>query len=213
MTYTILGTLYNRFVLDLRGYDQIPQFSFESMKYHVKEGFEWTKDMAGILFVNFFDRSPHSSMRSNHPRTPNPVSHQAQVSGMGSNHDLEQGGSPADRSVFIRPDASHKSPVPPQRPLTNPVSHHTQSLSQSLPTPHQPTPQSTREVITPPTGTHGASSGSTDREFILVDDGDVEEPETRPPLPEKSGDVPSRDNQTTSAKFGVAESDPQVRFS
>lgn len=214
MTYTILGTLYNRFVLDLRGYDQIPQFSFESMKYHLKEGFEWTKDMAGILFVNFFNHSP-SSMPSSHPRTPNPVSHHVQVSGMGNNHDLEQGASPADQSVFIRPHASHKSPVPLQRPLTNPVSHHTQTLSLSQsPPPHQPTPQLQSEVTTPTTQHLGASSGSTDREFILVDDGDVEELETRPPPPDKPGDVSSRDNsQATSANFGVAEPDTQDRLS
>ena len=218
MTYTILGTLYNRFVLDLRGYDQIPQFSFESMTYHVKEGIEWTKDMAGILFVNFVNRSPgvngYNSMPSSHPRTPNPVSHQAQVFGMGNNHDIEQGASPADRPMFIRPHASHKSPVPLQRPLTNPVSHHTQTLSLSQPpTPHQPTPQSQSEVITPTTQHLGASSGSTDREFILVDDGDVEELETRPPPPDKPGDVSSRESQATSAKSGVAEPDPQDHLS
>lgn len=37
MTYTALGTLYNRYVLQLRGFDQIPQFSVESMKYHARE--------------------------------------------------------------------------------------------------------------------------------------------------------------------------------
>ncbi len=34
MAYTVLGVLYNRFVLQLRGFDQIPQFSVESMNYH-----------------------------------------------------------------------------------------------------------------------------------------------------------------------------------
>ncbi|KAK2462896.1 hypothetical protein APHAL10511_005094 [Amanita phalloides] len=52
MGYTILGTLYNRYVLHLRGYDQIPQFSMESMKYHVVEAFDWLKDMITILYAN-----------------------------------------------------------------------------------------------------------------------------------------------------------------
>ncbi|KAJ3511454.1 hypothetical protein NLJ89_g4087 [Agrocybe chaxingu] len=57
MTYTVLGTLYNRFVLDLRGFDQIPQFSIESMKYHGREAFEWCKDMAGIIILNLGSRN------------------------------------------------------------------------------------------------------------------------------------------------------------
>lgn len=150
MTYTILGTLYNRFVLDLHGYDQIPQFSFESMKYHGKEAFEWTRDMAGIIAVNLCSRistnNGYNIMSSNNPRTPNPVSHQAQVFNANANvEDVEQG------NQKNKPAAT----TPLQDSLIiNPVSHQSQaahSLSFSASSSSQPTTTSQRKIDVPAT--------------------------------------------------------------
>ncbi|KAG6848367.1 hypothetical protein H0H93_000822 [Arthromyces matolae] len=48
LLYLVAGTLYNRFVLRLSGWDQIPKFSIESMKYHASEAIDWVKDLTGI---------------------------------------------------------------------------------------------------------------------------------------------------------------------
>ncbi|KAJ3550907.1 hypothetical protein NMY22_g136 [Coprinellus aureogranulatus] len=105
--YTVLGTLYNRYVLQLRGFDQIPQFSLESMKYHTFEAIDWLKDIAATLDIP----GNHPYERARNPRTPNPVSHQAQAGGF-SLHDDEA------NIGFSR-----------QQPETNPVSHQTQVLA------------------------------------------------------------------------------------
>jgi cation-dependent mannose-6-phosphate receptor len=44
MIYLVLGTLYNRFVLGLTGFDQVPQFSFDSALYHAQNAWESLKD-------------------------------------------------------------------------------------------------------------------------------------------------------------------------
>ncbi|KAJ3544610.1 hypothetical protein NMY22_g2724 [Coprinellus aureogranulatus] len=66
--YTVLGTLYNRYVLQLRGFDQIPQFSLESMKYHTSEAIDWLKDIAATLDIP----GNHPYERARNP--PNPQS-------------------------------------------------------------------------------------------------------------------------------------------
>jgi cation-dependent mannose-6-phosphate receptor len=63
MLYLVCGTLYNRFVLNLSGFDQIPQFSWTSLKYHVSEA-------AGNI-REAFDETQRLA------RQPNPHSHQA----------------------------------------------------------------------------------------------------------------------------------------
>ncbi|KAK7453301.1 hypothetical protein VKT23_011976 [Stygiomarasmius scandens] len=42
--YTTLGTLYNRYVLHLRGFDQVPQFSLEGIRYHTLEVWDFARD-------------------------------------------------------------------------------------------------------------------------------------------------------------------------
>ncbi|KAF5343993.1 hypothetical protein D9758_012925 [Tetrapyrgos nigripes] len=42
--YLTLGTLYNRYALKLRGFDQLPQFSIEGAKYHVQEMWDVARD-------------------------------------------------------------------------------------------------------------------------------------------------------------------------
>jgi hypothetical protein len=50
MLYLVCGTLYNRFVLNLSGFDQIPQFSLTSLKYHVTAAFESIRDVFGGFY-------------------------------------------------------------------------------------------------------------------------------------------------------------------
>lgn len=65
MFYLVCGTIYNRFVLNLSGFDQIPQFSWTSLKYHVSEVTEHIREGMGTFY---------ESQRSS--REPNPHSHQ-----------------------------------------------------------------------------------------------------------------------------------------
>ncbi|EAU92505.2 hypothetical protein CC1G_00724 [Coprinopsis cinerea okayama7 len=131
LTYTVLGTLYNRFVLQLRGVDQIPQFSLESMRYHASEAIDWAKD----VFYAYQSRPAGSSGFFGVPNTTatNPVSHQTSVGINIRGEDLESrgGGGPGG---FARPQPGHRTSGSaafsraPQRPIpeTNPVSHQTQ---------------------------------------------------------------------------------------
>jgi len=65
MLYLVCGTLYNRFVLNLSGFDQIPQFSWASLTYHVSEAAGNIREYMGTFY------------RSQRPsREPNPYSHQ-----------------------------------------------------------------------------------------------------------------------------------------
>ncbi|KAJ3913078.1 mannose-6-phosphate receptor binding domain-containing protein [Lentinula edodes] len=65
MLYIVFGTLYNRYVLQLRGFDQIPQFSIEAMKYHGREALGWFRDIMGQLY----EGGQGSGWGSNVPRT------------------------------------------------------------------------------------------------------------------------------------------------
>jgi len=178
MAYTVLGTLYNRFVLDLRGYDQIPQFSIESMRYHGKEAYEWTRDMIGIIILNAGSRSGgagdgYSGLSSGN--APNPVSHQAQVSGMTANSVEEGLGS----AGFIRPQANRNRSAAFQRLETNPISHQSQvAQSLSFPASTAQTPQQSRppppQMADAPAprrpGSDSRNSTKEEREFMLGDD-------------------------------------------
>ncbi|KAF5375607.1 hypothetical protein D9757_008549 [Collybiopsis confluens] len=65
MLYLVLGTLYNRYILNLRGFDQIPQFSLEAMKYHSREALDWFRD----LMSQFYEGSQRSGWGGNVPRS------------------------------------------------------------------------------------------------------------------------------------------------
>lgn len=78
MIYLVLGTLYNRFVLGLSGFDQIPQFSIDSAKYHLSNGLDYARD-----FVQT-QRAPQTTQgvfQRGRPQA-NPYSHQATVNAM-----------------------------------------------------------------------------------------------------------------------------------
>ncbi|KAF7783900.1 hypothetical protein Agabi119p4_65 [Agaricus bisporus var. burnettii] len=120
MTYTALGTLYNRYVLQLRGFDQIPQFSVESMKYHAREATDWIKDI--LAAYNTGGNGGYVPGRS---AAANPFSHQSQA-----NEELNI------NNNFVRPQATTIR----SQPDTNPVSHHTQSQAETQSTHNSPPP-------------------------------------------------------------------------
>lgn len=153
MIYTVLGTLYNRYVLQLRGFDQIPQFSIESMKYHSSEALDWLKDIAANLDIPGNNNTAHSRSgsggggrppwsASSGPRTPNPVSHQAQVlsagvggvqARSGGAYDEESAMEPPSAGAaagFVRPGTGSRGTVHPTT-ATNPVSHQTQVIAEA----------------------------------------------------------------------------------
>lgn len=189
MTYTVLGTLYNRYVLQLRGIDQIPQFSIESMRYHGSEALDWIKDLNAGLNIgarsggNSYDGLQSNGLPSRGVRTPNPVSHHSQTSRPGPPDDLEENeGNNNGGGGFIRPQQSKNRAAPFQRLETNPVSHQSQVIAQSLsfsaassPPPSQPQhhthdlPQGRRSA------TDRRDSTREERDVMLGDDEDAEE--------------------------------------
>src|SRR5882757_9797390 len=122
MTYAVLGTLYNRYVLQLRGVDQIPQFSIESMRYHGSEALDWIKDIIAGLDTGGHRSggTPYGGLPSGGPRTPNPFSHHSQTTASGPlDNSEENGGLDKSSGGFIRPQ-QNKSRAPPfQRLETN----------------------------------------------------------------------------------------------
>jgi hypothetical protein len=210
MTYTVLGTLYNRYVLQLRGFDQIPQFSVESMKYHGREAYDWIKDMVAALDIGGHTSGGagggYSGLSSAGIPTTNPVSHQSQVFGAG---DIQQGGAFGQGGGgFVRPQTSRTQSSSFRRFETNPVSHQSQvnaqtaqSLSFSTSVPHSPSPpiQSPYSESTIPQVRRSGppdSRGSTkeERDFMLGgEDDDAEELgdiSVPPTLPEKVASNP-----------------------
>ena len=186
MTYALLGTLYNRYVLRLRGVDQIPQFSIESMRYHGCEAWDWIKDIISGLNIGWHRSggTPYggrpSALPSGGPRMPNPVSHHSQnaVSGPPDNleeNDLDKG----SNNGLIRPQQSKNRASPFQRLETNPVSHQSQVFAESLsssPPPSQP--QHHHDL--PPSQGHQLATDRRDptkeeQNFKLGDDEDAEE--------------------------------------
>jgi len=222
MTYTVLGTLYNRYVLQLRGVDQIPQFSIESMRYHGSEALDWIKDI--IIGLDIGGRrnggTPYgdpisTGLPSGGLRTPNPVSHYSQNSGSGPPDDLEENGGLDNSSgnSFIRPQKSKNRAAPFQRLETNPVSHQSQVIAQSLsfsaaasPPPSQP--QHHNHDL-PPQGrrmtTDRRGSTKEERDFMLGNDEDAEEladvstPVPRTPTPRISPPSETSSNGGTTA--------------
>ncbi|KAG6919865.1 hypothetical protein DXG01_015573 [Tephrocybe rancida] len=156
LLYLVAGTLYNRFVLNLRGIDQIPRFSFESMQYHAYEAVDWFKDLTGIASNQYNYRLPEEGLSSSagsvFPRSAqgtagiNPVSHQTQVS---SPPPAQSAGGGAG-AAFVRPyhsrTASSTGPAG-KKPDINPVSHQAQALAPPLP---QAQPQPPFQDRTPP---------------------------------------------------------------
>jgi cation-dependent mannose-6-phosphate receptor len=191
MTYAVLGTLYNRYVLQLRGVDQIPQFSIESMRYHGGEAWDWIKDIISGLNIGGHEsggipyRGRSSGLPSGGPRTPNPVSHHSQNSGTGpsgSVDDLEVNGglNKSGNSGFIRPQQNKSRGSPFQRQGINPVSHQSQAFVESLsfsasPPPSQP--QHHHDLSPQGHQLSTDSRGSTKEEgaFIPGNDEDAEE--------------------------------------
>ncbi|KAF8167213.1 hypothetical protein B0H34DRAFT_669710 [Crassisporium funariophilum] len=190
MTYTVLGTLYNRFVLELRGFDQIPQFSIESMRYHGREAWDWIRDIVSGLDIEgrgnnagggSYGGLPSEGLQSGGIRSAtNPVSHHTQVSGLASD-ELEDAGRSfgGGGGGFIRSQPGQHRVSPFQRADTNTISHQTQvnaaqslSFSASSPPP-QSRPQSQSSRDTPREGRLVPESrGATqeERDFMLGDD-------------------------------------------
>lgn len=187
MAYLILGTLYNRYILQLRGFDQIPQFSFQAMKYHGREALDWFRDVMSHLYEGgqrngWGGNVPRSWGSSNAngfgvgsqlppaggagfrrpmPRaepTTNSFSHQAQVD-VGSN----------------TPDVSGEGVggfVRPSRGATNPISHQNQVNA----VPKQSTPP-------PPKKFESGSSTKDERKPFLLGDDDEDEDVAPSPAP------------------------------
>ncbi|KAF9458038.1 mannose-6-phosphate receptor binding domain-containing protein [Collybia nuda] len=166
--YTVLGTLYNRFVLNLRGLDQLPQFTIEGMKYHLHEALDWIKDVASGMRERQrsggFSGGPGSErggfgsrddgfgseesglsfprgvgITSNRNSTTNPVSHQSQVSAAAG----EGGGG------FVRPQLPRSGSGGERRSDINPVSHQSRVQAITSP-PSQGTPPTSLPLGGPP---------------------------------------------------------------
>ncbi|KIL71248.1 hypothetical protein M378DRAFT_154764 [Amanita muscaria Koide BX008] len=127
VAYTVLGTLYNRYVLQLRGFDQIPQFSFESMRYHAHQAIDWFRD----IMSNFYEQSQHAGggdlpfrRPGGSANAPNPFSHFTQTN---------------NGNEFIRPrdNAGRKHDI-------NPVSHQSQVQNENA------TDSSSPQLSSPP---------------------------------------------------------------
>lgn len=193
MAYTILGVLYNRFVLQLRGFDQIPQFSVESMNYHGREAWDWIKDLLSTLDIGGLrgnGNGSYSAMPSGSLPTTNPVSHHSQAAGFGREEDFDTGpdfhnGEFADTANFIRPTQPGRNRSAAfQRADINPISHQSkvntaQSLSfSSPPSPLpgvsiEPIPQTRSSV---PQNPSTASNAHRERDFMFgYDDEDAQE--------------------------------------
>ena len=178
MTYAVLGTLYNRYVLQLRGVDQIPQFSIESMRYHGSEAWDWVKDLFSGLNIGghrsgdtVYGGRP-SRLPPGGPRTPNPVSHHSQNSGTGPSgphDDLEVNGSlnKSNNGGFIRPQQSKSRASPFQRLEVNPVSHQSQVFAESLSSPAAPPPPSQPQHRQLSTNSHGSPEEGEDAEELV----------------------------------------------
>ena len=219
MTYAVLGTLYNRYVLQLRGVDQIPQFSIESMRYHGSEAWDWIKDLISGLDIGGHRSggTPYgghpSSLPFGGPRMPNPVSHHSQNSGLSPPDDLEENGGlgRSSNNTFVRPQQSKNRASSFQRLEANPVSHQSQVFAESLsfpaPSPPPSQPQHHHDLL--PQGQSAIDNqGSTkeERDLIPGDDDDAEElvnvsmhvPHTPTPRVSSSNAV------TTASSAGVA---------
>uniref|UniRef100_A0A0W0FGG8 Autophagy-related protein 27 n=1 Tax=Moniliophthora roreri TaxID=221103 RepID=A0A0W0FGG8_MONRR len=212
MLYVVFGTLYNRYVLQLRGFDQIPQFSLEAMKYHSREALDWFKDVMSSFYeggqrtgmgglgggVGGFrggfapvGRRPAPGPRRN---PTNPVSHQAQVD-VGSGGDGGEGGDFV--GGFVRPTGTPRSQN--TRPSTNPISHQSQVNAQQQQQRQQQSPPREPTPPLPQAKSVAKDTGPATREeraFMLGDD-DEEEDVATAAAPAKGNEpaaAPGRDS-------------------
>ncbi len=169
MLYLTLGTLHNRYVLRLRGFDQIPQFNIESMRYHLKEGVDLFKDwMAGMYEGGQGAGWTRPSQGGGFGSRTNPVSHQSGVNA----GDFDRG--------FVRPPRNGTAG------RTNPISH--QSQVQNPPPQPQPDLQQHPKK---------KEEGTTEERapFMLGDDDDDDDEVTKAP-PHQSLTQPPSSTQT-----------------
>lgn len=201
----MLGTLYNRFVLNLRGLDQLPQFTLEGMKYHLHEALDWIKDVASKMaesrMEGGFSTRPGSGpggfgsgesgfgsgesglsfSRGGVGASPkrniatNPISHQSQVSAAAS----EGGGG------FMRPQLPRGGSGVERRADINPVSHQSQVQVTSPP----PTQDSTS--TSPPRG--GISLG-------------------QPPQQDKTQSLPPKKEKPRPPPFNLESTEQEREF-
>lgn len=219
MTYAVLGTLYNRFVLQLRGVDQIPQFSIESMRYHSSEAWDWIKDIISGLNIGGHRSGgiPFGSLPSGGSQTPNPVSHHSQNSGTGPSglsDDLGVNGG-LDKSSnggFIRRPQQNKNRGSPfQRLEANPVSHQSQVFAESLsfpaasPPPSQPQHQHDLPLQGHQISADSRGSSKGEGNFIPGDDEDAEElVDVSMPVPHTPTSRPSETADVTASSADVS---------
>ncbi|KAJ4479927.1 mannose-6-phosphate receptor binding domain-containing protein [Lentinula aciculospora] len=192
MLYLVFGTLYNRYVLQLRGFDQIPQFSIEAMKYHAREALDWFRDTMGKLYEGgqgngWGGNVPrswggHSNANAGFgvgsqlpagraiPRhntrngpTTNSFSHQAQVDVSGGDSTTALDAS-GEGGVggFVRPSSRGSS-------STNPISHQNQTDSTN-PVSQPPAPLPIPPAPLPVKKYEPGSSTAEERTFMLGDD-------------------------------------------
>jgi cation-dependent mannose-6-phosphate receptor len=183
--YMVFGTLYNRYVLRLRGVDQIPQFSIASMKYHAHEALDWMKDIAVGMHEGgrsmgtnsgFFPRSglnPESELGLGGSRgfsrsEANPVSHQTQNQANNREGSTGTGSS----GGFVRPQIQTGNRNS-KRGEMNPISHQAQSRiehGESLSPPPPPMPLVKENPRPKPLELETSGSTKEEREFMLGDD-------------------------------------------
>jgi hypothetical protein len=156
MLYIVLGTLYNRYVLQLRGFDQLPQFSAESARYHAVQAMDWVRSgyegWQGRGSVSLRDHH-HDHLNGPAARTPDRTS-------------------PAPGNEFVRANngARGSAAAGKQRaqPEPNPVSHFSQAQQQPSAGPAEPPTQSA------PSRPKDIEMGSTKEEksFLVGEDED-----------------------------------------
>ncbi|TFL06415.1 hypothetical protein BDV98DRAFT_559373 [Pterulicium gracile] len=195
--YLVVGTLHNRFVLGLAGYDQIPQFSLSSMRYHATEAYQWLRDYASgyqrpaFAGASAYQAAPNAdeeaaaggfrrpSQQGNVHSAINPFSHQSQVSG----GDLGSGGS---QGGFTRASTAGKARAP-NSVGTNPVSHQSQVIaeanaaarhqSSSPPSASSPQGLTGQRLQSRRLGEEKAPATKEEKEFMLGEDDDEEDDE------------------------------------
>ncbi|KAE9403670.1 hypothetical protein BT96DRAFT_990100 [Gymnopus androsaceus JB14] len=204
--YLICGTLYNRFVLQLRGFDQIPQFSIEGMKYHGREALDWFRDIMSQLYEggqrNGWGGSvPRSWSGGSNATNGFGVGSRLPPGGGGFRRPMPRTGGSAANSfshqaqVDVGREPSNAPDAPsdgasgfarPSRGATNPISHQSQVNA----VPQQTAPP-------PPKKFESGSSTKEERAFMLGDDDAEEDDLVTPaptPAPTTSSAVPPSDN-------------------
>ncbi|KAG6813701.1 hypothetical protein H0H92_008108 [Tricholoma furcatifolium] len=152
LLYLVCGILYNRFVLNLRGMDQIPRFTLEGMRYHITEAVDWLRDLTGLHSSRYQYHIPRGEEEGLGLPTPvgsagprsgmNPVSHQTQVSSPPPSGAPGAGGGGGGSGAFVRPNPSRtpSGSLSSRKGDINPVSHQAQVQVPSPPS-HTPTPR------------------------------------------------------------------------